>query len=79
MPNQPDGDRLDSIALRAVRDEDVDFLRDVYARTRVEELTRSGTINRPAEVLRITTRGAAQGVSDAESAEKLQSKCEGLD
>lgn len=42
MPNLPDGKRLDSIALRPVCDEDVDFLRDLYACTRDEELTRAG-------------------------------------
>ncbi len=42
MPNQPDGERLDSIVLRPVRDEDVDFLRTVYACTRDAELTRAG-------------------------------------
>ena len=42
MPNQPNGERLDSIALRPVRDEDVDFLRAVYACTRDEEVSRAG-------------------------------------
>ena len=42
MANHPNGERLDSIALRPVRDEDVDFLRDVYACTRDEELARAG-------------------------------------
>ena len=42
MANHPNGERLDSIALRPVRDEDVDFLRDVYACTRDEELSRAG-------------------------------------
>ena len=42
MPNRLNGERLDSIALRPVREQDVDFLRAVYACTRIEELTRAG-------------------------------------
>ena len=42
MPNQPHGERLDSVALRPVRDEDADFLRDVYACTREQELAHTG-------------------------------------
>ena len=42
MPHQPDGECLESITLRPVRDEDVEFLRDLYASTRDEELSRTG-------------------------------------
>ena len=42
MPNLPDGELLGSIALRPVRDADIEFLRDAYACTRNEELNRGG-------------------------------------
>ena len=42
MPNHSDRELLDAISLRPVHDEDVDFLRDVYACARDEEMTRAG-------------------------------------